>query len=76
MNNLSDSDLIIGNKYVPISKSYYASMGSIEWECVKNTNRPYLYYLGKDAQCHIFAKEMNNNLNGDYFLASDVIPYL
>ena len=76
MKFLSDSDLIIGNKYVPISKSYYASMGSMEWEYVKHTNHPYLYYLGKDSQCHVFGKAMNDDLYGDYFLASDVIPYL
>lgn len=71
-----EQDLVIGKKYVPISKSI---MGSLEdstmWERALKSNQPFLYYKGKDDTYWIFVSNLEEN-GGDFFLPSDMIPYI
>lgn len=74
------SNLIIGNKYVPISKNDWGPLEiSNHWKEAQKINQPFLYYVGTNSLGgnHIF--HVNNVLTGliggDFFLESDVIPY-
>jgi hypothetical protein len=75
MKPLTAADLIIGNKYVPHSKSVYGSLeDSINWRNAKEANRPYLYYRGVYNEHHCFSFIIFDG--GDYLLPSDVTPYV
>jgi len=70
------SNLIIGNKYVPISKSIFGPLNSSSiWEKAQKLNQPYLYYVGKNENDLCFSHVKNDALSSDFFLESDVIPY-
>lgn len=80
MRQLTAEDLVIGNKYVPHSKSWYEDEtieDSTAWREAKDKGQPYLYYTGNEegGHCHTFWYDIDEN-NGDYFLPSDVTPYI
>lgn len=70
-------DLIIGERYVPVSKSVGSSLeNSQAWKV--GEEQGYIFYKGIDEdRAHIFWHTLDNNaLTGDLFLPSDVIPYV
>ena len=75
MKPLTAADLIIGNKYVPHTKSVFASLEDCHhWLYAKEINQQYLYYRGMTGNYHCFS--CSNDANGDFFLPSDVTPYV
>jgi hypothetical protein len=77
---LTAKDLVIGGKYVPISKSVGISFNESKlirsW---KESKQPYIYYQGMDAmENYCFSISNNNSVIGgsQIFLPSDVIPYI
>lgn len=78
MKTLTAKDLVIGGKYVPHSKSapgYEGLEDSAAWRKAKHRGQHYLIYIGKDKDGHTFWYEMDED-SGDYFLPSDVTPYV
>lgn len=78
MKTLTAKDLVIGGKYVPHSKSapgYEGLEDSSAWIKAKHRGQSYLVYTGVDKEGHTFWYEMGEN-SGDYFLPSDVTPYI
>ena len=78
MKTLTAEDLVIGGKYVPHSKSAPGFEGledSYAWRKAKYRGQYYLICTGKDRDGHMFWYEMDKD-NGDYFLPSDVTPYI
>lgn len=77
MRELTAQDLVIGEKYIPIKKSVQ-DFGPLEssgaWHRALREGQPYLFYKGISNHRHVFS--MNAGENGDYFLPSDVIPYI
>lgn len=68
-------DLVIGNKYVPHAKSVCGDLeSSVVWRRAKTLDQPYLYYTGVNSGKHMFNETYNPS--GDYFLPSDVTPYV
>lgn len=86
MKRLTAKDLIIGGKYVPHSKSWYEDEtleDSVAWRKAQANGQPYLYYVGVDedwghSPTPMFWHEYieDDKDNGDYFLPSDVTPYV
>ena len=81
MSQLTEKDLIVGEKYVPISKSVGCSLeNSTCWERAKDTIQFYLFYKGVRSSSglgtteYIFTDNMNGG--GDFFLLSDMVPYV
>lgn len=77
MRELTAQDLVIGEKYIPIKKSVqdFGPLESSEaWHRALREGQPYLFYKGISNHRHVFS--MNAGENGDYFLPSDVIPYI
>lgn len=70
----------VNDKVVPISKSesFYGRSGlndSVVWQAAKNLKQPFLYvrtYEGHD----IYLCSEKPDGTGDYFLGSDLIPYV
>lgn len=78
MKTLTAEDLVIGGKYVPHSKSWYEDEtleDSDAWRGAQDRGQSYLYYTGDDGGYYMFWYEMDEG-NGDYFLPSDVTPYI
>jgi len=70
------SNLIIGNKYVPISKSIFGPLNSSNiWKKAQKLNQLYLYYVGRNENYLCFSHVKDDALHSDFFLESDVIPY-
>ena len=76
---LTADDLVVGGKYVPISKS----VGIEVDECPhfkKSKEQGYFYYLGydekKDQYTFCINQDGNKYLNGSSYLPSDVIAYV
>ena len=86
MKRLTAKDLIIGGKYVPHSKSWYEDEtleDSVAWRKAQAKGQPYLYYVGVDedwghSPTPMFWHEYieDDKDSGDYFLPSDVTPYI
>lgn len=80
MKQLTAKDLVVGNKYVPHSKSWHEDdtlEDSVAWQKAQAKGQPYLYYVGVDedgGEC-MFWWEYDAD-GGDYFLPSDVTPYI
>lgn len=83
MKQLTAKDLVVGNKYVPHSKSWNEDESledSVAWQKAQAKGQPYLYYVGVDedwghSPIPMFWYEMDED-SGDYFLPSDVTPYI
>lgn len=76
-----ESKLVVGNKYTPHSKSTFGSLEeSVMLQEAKKLGQKFLYYNGKYDDNHVFhyqAGYQNGECaNGDFFLASDVEPYM
>jgi len=70
------SNLIIGNKYVPISKSVYGPLETSNiWKKAQELNQPFIYFVGEDKSDLAFSFKSKYNMDADFFLESDVIPY-
>lgn len=79
MKTLTAEDLVIGGKYVPHSKHTYnfSSLNrSTAWSQAVGKGQQYLFYTGKDDHGHSFWHEYPEDFHGDYFLPSDVTPYI
>lgn len=77
MKKLTEKDLVIGGKYVPHSKSVWGTIKeSMELQKAKEIGQPYLFYLGKSdlSGSHTFGICLDKG--GDFFLPSDVTPYV
>jgi hypothetical protein len=70
------SKLIIGERYVPHSKSIYGSLEKAAcWGHAKKEGQYFLYYTGVDANLHVFSHKKEEEVCGDFFLESDVTLY-
>ncbi len=66
-----------GDKVVPISKSVWDSLEeSFHWKEAKKINQGYLYINGFDKQENAYECVHESNNYGDFFLESDLIPYV
>jgi len=73
---MKETDLIVGNKYVPIAKTQGATNleGSKVWRAARAKGQNYLYYVGSN----MFDIEPDNTgpkLSGEFFSPEDVVPY-
>lgn len=76
---LTENDLVIGGKYIPISKTalYKDSLEeSIALKKAKRIGQKFLYYTGRDDHFYTFNHKPSDEPAGDYFNPSDVIPYI
>jgi len=79
MKTLTASDLVVGKKYVPHSKTAIWNeplSHSTHWSSAKRKNQPYLFYSGPstDLEKYRFSCDPNSS-GGDYFSPSDVTEY-
>jgi hypothetical protein len=68
-----------GDKVVPVSKSFWGGLeDSVSWRKAKEMEQPFLYvtrYDTEDGQQVVVASE-HERYAGDYFLESDLVPYI
>lgn len=75
MKPLTAADLVIGERYVPHTKSVWGTLEeSKDWKDAKEANQPYLYYTGLLDGYHCFSRLNDDDF--DLFLPSDVTPYV
>lgn len=78
MKTLTEQDLIIGGKYVPHSKSVGCELEhSNEWNKNGGKEQGFLYYKGENEVGDFkFGVEFQYDYRADFFLPSDVTPYI
>lgn len=75
---MTASELIIGEKYVPIDKTvlHYSSLEeSNAYKAMQESGQDYLYYRGFDGVHHAFWVNMED-CACDYFNPTDISPYI
>lgn len=71
--------LIIGEKYTPISKSIICDLSeSIAWKEAIAHKQNFLYYKGRNDNYYCFSYDVptRTSVKADFFLPEDVIPYV
>lgn len=72
---LTAKDLVVGNKYRPLTKYGKELHGTVA-DTMKKRGDRFVYYTGKDGDEFCFDNEYDGIPQGDFYLPSDVVPYI
>lgn len=71
------SELKVGDKVVPVSKSVWGNLeSSTSWKIAKHLNQPFLFVTGFEDSPNAIICDYVLEDSGDYFLESDLIHYV